>query len=233
MFNEKRILALIPARGGSKGIPGKNIRILGGKPLLAWTIEAAQNSKYLDRIILSSDSEEIISVAKEYGCEVPFVRPADLARDETSSMDVIIHALDMLDESYDYLLLLQPTSPFRTTHDIDAAIEHAFSVGAKMLVSVARLKKHPMFMYRVVDGFLESIIDSCSPTQLRRQDMPPAFEHNGAIYFAEVSYLRSCKSFNGQKVFPYLMEGRANLDIDTIEDWIYAEFLASQRGGGD
>lgn len=229
MFEEKKILALITARGGSKGIPGKNIKPLAGKPLLAWTIEAAQGSKYIDRAIISSDSEEIIRVAKEYGCEAPFVRPAELASDETSSMDVVMHALDTVGERYDYILLLQPTSPFRGSSDIDSAVEFAFSRGAKILVSVAKLKKHPMFMFRIADGCLVPLIENKSGVQLRRQEMPSVFEHNGAIYFSEVAALRASKSFNVPGVVPFVMEGLANLDIDTPDDWSYAEFLASRK----
>src|SRR5690606_9725040 len=123
MFGDKKVLGLITARGGSKGIPRKNIKLLGGKPLIAWTIDAALKSRYIDRLILSSDDNEIISIAKSLNCDVPFVRPSELATEISSSMDVVLHALDHVGEFFDFLLLLQPTSPFRTSEDIDAIIE--------------------------------------------------------------------------------------------------------------
>ena len=123
MLNGKTILAIIPARGGSKGIPRKNIKPLAGKPLIAWTIEEAKKSKYIDRLILSSEDEEIIRIAKKWGCEVPFVRPKEFAEDETSGIEPILHAIETLSEKYDYVCLLQPTSPLRTVNDIDGCIK--------------------------------------------------------------------------------------------------------------
>jgi len=123
MINNKTILTIIPARGGSKGVKRKNVRNLAGKPLIAWTIEAAKNSKYLDRVVLSSEDKEIIKIAKEYGCEVPFVRSKELAKDDTPGIDVVLHALNMIRERYNYVVLLQPTSPLRTECHIDECIE--------------------------------------------------------------------------------------------------------------
>jgi CMP-N,N'-diacetyllegionaminic acid synthase len=114
MINGKTILGIIPARGGSKGIPRKNLIIFGGKPLMAWTIEAGLQSHYIDRLILSSEDEEIIAVAREWGCEVPFIRPAELSRDDTPGIEPVIHAIKTLKTSYDYIILLQPTSPLRS-----------------------------------------------------------------------------------------------------------------------
>ena len=227
MYRRNRILALITARGGSKGIPRKNIKPLGGKPLICWTIDAAMGSKYIDRLILSSDDEEIIHTAENANCEVPFVRPYELARDETSSMDVILHALAEIKESYEYLLLLQPTSPFRTAADIDGIIETCINKNAKMMVSVARLKKHPAFMYHLKGPYLESFFDVRE--QLRRQDMPTAYEHNGALYISTVEFIKKVKSYNVPEAMAFEMHGMVNIDIDEPTDWEYAEYLLFKK----
>lgn len=229
MIKNQSVLALITARGGSKGIPGKNIKPLAGKPLIGWSIEAALASRYVDRVVVSSEDAGIVAVARRHGAEVPFIRPSALAEDDTPSMDVIVHALEALSEDYDYLLLLQPTSPFRTARDIDDALERSVSEGTPLMISVARLKKHPMFMYKINAGKLVPFIEN-SGVQLRRQDMPDAYEHNGAIYIAKVPYLLKERSFNTSEASPYVMEGAVNLDIDTPEDWERAEQLASRMG---
>lgn len=149
MFNGKSILAIIPARGGSKGIPKKNIIGLGGKPLITWTIEEAKKSKYIDRLILSSDDLEIMDVARKWGCEVPFRRPASLAKDTSISIDSVLHAVRKLKESYDYMILLQPTSPMRSSKDMDGAIEKCISSGADSCVSVLKPKKSPFWSYSI------------------------------------------------------------------------------------
>jgi N-acylneuraminate cytidylyltransferase len=223
MYKKKKILALITARGGSKGILKKNIKPLGGKPLICWTIDAALQSKYVDRLILSSDDSEIIEIARIANCEVPFTRPKYLAEDETSSMDVIMHALEQIEEDYDYLLLLQPTSPFRTAQQIDNIITACLEQECRMMISVARLKKHPMFMYSLNGTYLKSFLDSRQ--QLRRQDMPAAYEHNGALYLAEIDLLKRVKSFNIPEACAFVMTGAVNLDIDDQQDWQYAEYL--------
>ncbi|MDD3816150.1 MAG: acylneuraminate cytidylyltransferase family protein [Desulfocapsaceae bacterium] len=224
MYNQKKILALITARGGSKGIPKKNIKLLGGKPLICWTIDAALESKYIDRLILSSDDTEIIETARAAKCEVPFTRPAYLAEDETSSMDVIMHALSQIKEQFHYLLLLQPTSPFRTSEDIDNIITTCLDQECGMMISVAKLKKHPMFMYHLINGsHLASFQESRQ--QLRRQDMPAAYEHNGALYLAEINLLRRVQSYTIPEASAFIMNGVVNLDIDDEKDWQYAEYL--------
>lgn len=142
-----KILAIIPARGGSKGVPRKNIRELAGKPLIAWTIEEAKKSKYIDRLILSTEDDEIIEVAKQYGCEVPFKRPIELAQDDTPGIDPVLHAIEQC-PGYDYVVLLQPTSPLRTVDDIDGCIEQLLSSdGTNFCVSVTEPEKSPYWMY--------------------------------------------------------------------------------------
>ena len=223
MYKKRSILAVIPARGGSKGIPEKNIKPLAGKPLIAWTIEAAKRSSYIDRLIVSTDSQTIADIAANAGCEVPFIRPPHLATDTASSMDVIMHAMDALAVQYDYLLLLQPTSPFRDTVHINGIIEQAIDSDSDMMISVARLKKHPAFMYRLHHGCLKSFLPG--KIQARRQDMPAAYDHNGALYFTKTDYLRAEQTFAASLAKPYEMHGYANLDLDEPDDWAWAEFL--------
>ncbi|NBK99872.1 MAG: acylneuraminate cytidylyltransferase family protein, partial [Erysipelotrichia bacterium] len=220
MYKNKKILALITARGGSKGIPNKNIKLLGGKPLIAWTIDEAKKSAYIDHLILSSDSEEIIRVARSYGCDVPFVRPSELASDTSSSIDAILHALSVIDEDFDYLMLLQPTSPFRKVDDIDKVIEQTINRNLDLMISVARYKKHPSYLYKIENDKLIPYIETNK--QLRRQDMPETYEHNGAIYFSTLKHMLENKTYNTPNATPYEMHGLVNLDIDTQEDWDYA-----------
>jgi len=223
MYKNKKILALITARGGSKGIPNKNIKILGNKPLLAWTIDEAKKSQYIDRLILSSDSENIINIANKYGCEAPFVRPKELAEDTSSSIDVILHAVKTINEEFDYLMLLQPTSPFREVVDIDKVIEQTIDSNVELMISISRVKKHPSYLYKIENDKLIPYIDVNK--QLRRQDMPETYEHNGAIYFCTIGYIKKNKTYNNKNAVGYEMFGNANLDIDTSEDWEYAEYL--------
>jgi len=223
MYKGKKILALITARGGSKGIPRKNIKLLGGKPLLCWTIDAALQSKTIDRLILSSEDEEIVKIARNAGCEVPFIRPEYLAGDKTSSMDVIMHALGKVEDVFDYLLLLQPTSPFRSSKDIDGIVTSCLEQNAEMMISVAKLKKHPMFMYQLNGIFLKSFSEA--KEQLRRQDMPTAYEHNGSLYLAQIEFLKRVQSYTVPEARAFEMYGAANVDIDDPMDWQYAEFL--------
>lgn len=223
MYQNKKIIAIITARGGSKGIPGKNIKPLWGKPLLDWTFEAAKSSLYLDRIILSTDDNRIIQHAEQLGCEVPFIRPSYLATDEATSTDVILHALDEAGNDYDYFLLLQPTSPFRKSRDIDHIIEACVDKGVMVMVSVEQVKAHPMFLYQLLDGALHSFDPQAQ--QLRRQDIPPVYKHNGALYIADINHFREVRSFVGKEAHGFICDGPINVDIDTHLDWQYAEFL--------
>lgn len=233
MIKRKSVLAIIPARGGSKGVPGKNIRNLAGKPLIAWTIEEAKKSKYIDRLILSSENEEIIKVAKEYGCEVPFVRPAELARDETPGSDPVIHAINTIPEKYDYVVLLQPTSPLRTVVDIDGCIEHCVEKNVPACVSVTEAQQSPYWMYIVnkqmkMQPFLEY------PGEInRRQDLPQVYVLNGAVYVAEYEFLKEHKSFVTLETLAYLMPTERSIDIDSELDFSYCEWLISSVWGNN
>ena len=177
MINGKTVLAIIPARGGSKGVPKKNILSIGGKPLIAWTIEAAKNATFIDRLILSSDCQEIIETALKYGCEVPFVRPDELATDQAGSVAVVSHALTSLKESYDYVVLLQPTSIFRSTEDIEGAVKYCLDNQVFSCVSVVECEKPPYWMYHIQDKKLVSVIKQ-NAFYSRRQDRLPTYELN-------------------------------------------------------
>lgn len=228
MIQNKRVLGLIPARGGSKGVPGKNVRDFAGKPLIAWTIEAAQKSQYLDRVILSSDDSQIIDIAKEYGCDVPFVRPEALAQDESSALDVILHALETLSESYDMLVLLQPTSPLRSAEDIDSCLEACEKAKAPACVSLKRLEKGLGWMFRLNEsGALQKLISEADEC-LRRQDSPDFFELNGAVYAAEIDWFLKNRSFTSDETMGYVMPADRSLDIDTELDFKIAEFVKGE-----
>lgn len=221
-----KILALIPARGGSKGIPRKNIKIIAGKPLIVWTIEAALRSPYIHTVIVSTDDEEIAAIARKAGAQVPFMRPAELASDGASGMAPVTHALDML-PGYDAVLLLQPTSPLRSTADIDACIALAAMREAPAVVSVTEPDAHPYWTYRVDDGLhMRPMVDA--PAVTRRQDLPLAAALNGALYFATTAWLRDNGSFMGDATLAYIMPRERSVDLDTPFDWKFAELLLKE-----
>ncbi len=228
MFNGKRILAVIPARGGSKGVPRKNIRDLGGKPLIAWTIDAAKKSEYIDRMVLSSEDEEIISVARDYGCEIPFVRPAELAGDDAPGIAPILHAVMELEEKYDYLILLQPTSPFRQTEDIDGAIRRCIENEAVSCVSVTKSEKHPSWMFHLTETkHLTPILDTDDGVT-HRQQLAPVYVLNGAVYVVDVpALLKYEKLFFAEGTLAYSMPSERSMDIDTPFDFSFCEFFAT------
>jgi N-acylneuraminate cytidylyltransferase len=228
MVNDKKVLAVIPARGGSKGVPRKNIRPLAGKSLLAWSVEAARESRYIDRLIISSDDEEIIKVAREAGCEAPFVRPAELARDDTPGIEPVIHALQML-PGYDYVVLLQPTSPFRTADDIDRCVELCARNGAPSCVSVTPPDKSPFWMY-TLDA--ETRMAPLLPPPAgfsRRQDLPTVYALNGAVYVAETDWLFENRTFITADTLGCIMSKAHSIDIDTELDLAFCEFLLGTK----
>ena len=215
-------LAVIPARGGSKGIPRKNIREIAGKPLMAWTIEEAKKSKYITKLILSSDDKEIIDVAKQYGCEAPFVRPKALAADETPGVDPILHAIEQC-PGYDYVVVLQPTSPLRTVENIDGAIEMLLAKKRDFCVSVTESNQSPYWMYNLnVNGMMDPVIKQPN-FAVRRQDLTPAFYLNGAVYVAKTKRFKITKSFLTNETLGYVMSENQSFDIDTEEDFIQCE----------
>ena len=216
MIEGRKVLGLITARGGSKDVPGKNIRLVGGKPLIAWTVEAGLASKYLDRLILSSDDEAIMAAARDHGCEVPFKREARLAADDTPSMDVVFDALKRC-PGYDWVVLLQPTSPLRRSEDIDAAIGRCVALGAPACVSVCVAEQSPYWMYTLQDGVrLSPLLPSSHAT--RRQDLPTVYVLNGAVYAADTGWLVKSRDFVTSETVAYEMPIERSLDIDTEAD---------------
>jgi CMP-N,N'-diacetyllegionaminic acid synthase len=217
-MSAETILALITARGGSKGLPRKNVLQAGGKPLIAWTIEAALKSRVVSQVVLSSDDDEIIEAAKAWGCAVPFRRPEYLASDTSTSMDVVLHAIEEV-QGFDYVMLLQPTSPLRTDQDIDAAFEVLKSEQAPSCVSVSEAEQSPYWMYRLDERSKLHRLFSAGSIAQRRQDLPSVYILNGAIYVARIDWLRKTKSFVTNETVAYIMNRRNSLDIDTPEDF--------------
>lgn len=233
MFDGKRILAMIPARGGSKGLPGKNIRNLAGKPLIAWSIEAALESRYLDMILVSTDSPEIAETARRFRAEVPFLRPAHLATDEARGLDAVFHAVRWLEEhgnAFDLVMVLQPTSPLRTTRNMDDATELFFRKNASAVVSVAPCDHHPWWMNRLPeDG---NMGDFLRPEALsNRQDLPHYYRLNGAVYLADIPFLLKNGSFFSPRTFAYRMPAPDSVDIDTLLDFKLADLILTEQSG--
>jgi CMP-N,N'-diacetyllegionaminic acid synthase len=228
-MQSNKVLALITARGGSKGLPRKNVLLAGGKPLLAWTVDAAISAECVDRVVLSSDDHEIMDAARSAGCDVPFCRPAHLASDVATSIDVVLHALNQL-PGYEYVVLLQPTSPLRTAADIDAAFELMIESGAPSCVSVCDVDQSPYWMYKMAAGNkLERLLSEVDRVT-RRQDLPPMYVLNGAIYIAHIDWLRANKSFVGVETVAYLMPKKRSLDIDTAQDFeLFRSMIEGER----
>jgi CMP-N,N'-diacetyllegionaminic acid synthase len=228
MIGAATVLALIPARGGSKGVPGKNIRPVGGKPLIAWTIAAAKASRYVDRSVLSSDDQAIIDVALSFGCDVPFKRPAEFATDQADSMSVVRHAMTAIPERYDYLVLLQPTSPMRLAQDIDQAIERCVKSGAPACVSVCEPDKSPYWMFTAVKGDVLHPLFAADRIPDRRQDAPAVLALNGAVYVARTDHLAGGGTFLAPDTVGYVMPKERSFDIDTELDLRIVDFLLHQ-----
>jgi N-acylneuraminate cytidylyltransferase len=227
MIQGRSILAIIPARGGSKGVPRKNLREIAGKPLIAWAIEAGKKSQYIDRLILSSDDSEIISMARSWSCEVPFVRPAELARDETPGIDPVLHALRALPERYDYIVLLQPTSPLRLAADIDGCVETCLCHHAPACVTVTEVDQSPFWMFRLdASRHLVPFIDQQS-LPARRQDLPKVYILNGAVYVARTAWLQQQRTFLTPETVAHIMPRERSLDVDTGLDLKICELLKS------
>lgn len=224
MIQSKRVLAFIPARGGSKGIKDKNIHPLGNKPLISYSIASARESVYIDAVIVSTDSQVIAEAALEYGAEVPFLRPAALATDTSKIIDAVLHAVDFLAEKgrqFDILVLLQPTQPLRTTQDIDRALEAFLKNGEQSLCSVHPVTDSPLLIRSLSsEGRLSPLLDTGST--VRRQDMPSYYRVNGAVYIHTIRELTPQTSFNDSRI-PFFMEAAHSLDIDSMEDMLIAE----------
>ncbi|MEK7067231.1 MAG: acylneuraminate cytidylyltransferase family protein [Patescibacteria group bacterium] len=228
-----KFLGIITARGGSKGIPGKNIKKLGGKPLIAYTIETALKSGVFDRVILSTDDRKIAEVGRRYGAEVPFMRPKELAKDDTATLPVLLHAVSYLKEienySADYIMILQPTSPFRQPFHIQEAVKLLKRSGADSVLGVSEIPEqfNPDRTMKIdKNGWLT--LWSGRPVRKRisrRQDLPNAFWNTCALYLFKTKFLFDQKESNffGKNVKPYIMDKKYALDINTMDDWRMAE----------
>lgn len=225
----KRVLGIIPARGGSKGVVRKNIREVAGRPLIAYTIEAARASRFLTRCIVSTDDKETAEISALLGCEV-MDRPAELAQDETPTIAVVKHVFGLLEsqgESFDYGLVLQPTSPLRTGPDIDSALQALDQSDADSVVSVYQVSDHhPARMYKLENGHLVSFDEKFASA--RRQELPPVYHRNGAIYTFRRSLLDQ-DTLMGEKILPYVMAEDRSLNIDTEYDLVLADFILSRK----
>lgn len=231
MIDHYSFLGIIPARGGSKAVPRKNLRNIAGKPLIAWTIEEAQKSKYIDRLIISSEDEEIISTAKSRGCEAPFVRPGKLAQDDTPGIEPVLHALKML-PGYDYIVLLQPTSPLRNVQDIDGCIEKCINLHANGCVTVTEPEKSPYWMYSLEnDDRLFPLLDN-ENIITRRQELPKVYVLNGAVYVLKSDWLLKNKTFITTETVGYRMPKERSLDVDTELDLTIFELLLKGQTSG-
>ncbi|MBE6087265.1 MAG: acylneuraminate cytidylyltransferase family protein [Clostridium beijerinckii] len=220
-------LAIIPARSGSKGLENKNIKLLNNKPLISYTIEAALKSSVFSDVLVSTDSEEYKRIAEIYGAWVPFLRSKELAEDTTSTNDVIeniLITLEKMGEKYDNFMILQPTSPLRDENDIKAAIDLFGEKDANSVVSMCECEHPPIFTTQLsnekhLDGFLSNL------KYTRRQELNRYYRLNGAIYLAKVDYFKKYKDFYREKSYAYIMDKYKSVDIDDINDFIYAEFL--------
>lgn len=227
-----RILALIPARGGSKRLPGKNIRMLGDKPLIVWSIDAAKGIPEICDILVSTDSSEIAEICKESGVLVPWLRPAELATDTASSVDVALHALDWYEANHgtvDGLLLLQPTSPFRTKENICTGIALFAKHEHSSVVGVSPTHTHPMWTLKIENGYLVPFMPEAR-LQTRSQDLPPAVVVNGAFYLLSPMEIRNKRTFVTEKTIPLLISvSKETIDIDNEQDFKIAVCLEAWK----
>lgn len=230
-MGKSKLLAIVPARGGSKGVPKKNIRLLGGKPLIAYTIEAAKGISAIDRLVVSTDHAEIAEIAKMYGADVPFLRPKELAGDDEPVSTAILHLLNEL-PGYDSILLLQATSPFRQRNDIEGFLSFAMRNAAKVCVSMTEAEYSPYWMYTTgQDGHLQPVLEMPAEKMYQRQKLPHCYRLNGALYYAQTTYYQKHKTFLTEDTLGYTMDRSRSLDIDTEEDLALAEWILANRRG--
>lgn len=233
MTMKNKIVAIIPARGGSKKILRKNIKLLCGKPLVAYTIIAAKKSKYSDNFYVSTEDEEIAEISRRYGAEV-IERPEELAKDETPTIDVIFHFLEILKmKNYnpDIIVLLQPTSPLRNAEDIDNAIKLFLDSDCESVVSVCEAEHPPYWSFKIEEKYLKPLFDK-RYLRMRRQDLERTYIPNGAIYVSTPQTLYKYKGFYCNYNIPYIMPIERSVDIDNELDFMLAELLMKKYGQG-
>ncbi|MCK4826402.1 acylneuraminate cytidylyltransferase family protein [bacterium] len=227
------MIAIIPARGGSKGVLRKNIKLLGGKPLILWTIEAAIKASNVDRVILSTDDEEIVEICKSTGIEIPFMRPKELAQDDSLAIDNYIYTMARLANEFNYdkdeFAVLLPTVPFRNTYDIDSSIKLFFDKDADSVISCTQLT-HPLTWVCSVDdeGRIEKDQDSEAKKMMNRQESSPRYIPNGGVYILKHSLLKEKYSYYSDKTYAYIMPAERSIDIDTEFDFEFAEFMVKK-----
>lgn len=232
MINNKSILAIIPARGGSKGIPRKNIKDLNGKPLIAYTIEETKKSKYIDKLVVSTEDEEISKISTMYNAEVPFLRPKELAEDHTPGIDPILYTIKWFQSNgykFDYIVCIQCTSPFRRVEQIDDALEKLINKDADSIVSVCESEVSPYWMKKIENGMMNNFLDNI-PFYARRQDAPQIYRLNGAIYIAKAEVLLKNNNWYTENTLAYVMDRKSSVDIDEMIDFKFAEFLMREDG---
>lgn len=228
MINGKKVIALIPARGGSKGLPGKNIRPLCGKPLIVWTIDKAKRSKYLDMVLVTTDSTEIAEISKAAGAHAPFLRPDELASDKASTYEAVYHALDFLKEhesqSFDYVVLLEPTSPLRENDDIDRMLMQLVgnSDDFDSIISVGEVDEHPSIVKRLNGPKLEPFCPNL-PQTTRRQDNESAYFPYGVAYIAKTNVLLSEQTFYTKRCTYFKIKKYQSIEIDDIYGFLCVE----------
>lgn len=232
MIDGKRVLAIIPARKGSKGLPLKNVRLLGGKPLLAWPIAAARASTHVDRTIISTDDQGFADIAVEHGAEAPFLRPAELASDTAPSIGFILHAVDTLAEAgdrFDYVVLLEPTSPLTEAADVDSALTQLVAGDADAIVGVSKLEAtHPAFaVRRAGDGAITPYAAASFGEMPRRQDIEPLFVLDGTLYISTVEALRREQGFCHARTLGYVTARHKAHEVDDLVDFICIEAIAA------
>jgi len=236
VFASRRVLALIPARGGSKGLPRKNVAPLGGRPLISWTVAAARGAAQVDDVVVTTDDDEIARAAAAAGARTPFRRPAALAADGSHMSDVIEHALAALAEagdSYGWLALLQPTSPLRGAAHVEAAFARLAETGGRAVVSVCEAEHNPQWMGELPpDGNMGSFCET-QAAQVNRQQLARFYRLNGAVYLADIDYWRSTGGFLGAATYAYVMAQEDSVDVDSGLDLELAEVLLARRAVAD
>jgi CMP-N,N'-diacetyllegionaminic acid synthase len=224
MINNKKILAVIPARSASKRLPNKNILDLAGKPLIAWTIDAALKSNFVDKVIVSSDSEQILNISKDYGADT-IKRPSYLANDSATTYDVINHTIQNEDK-YDYVVVLQPTSPLRKNKHIDEALKLLIDKNADSIISVCETDHNPQWINTLPNDSSMNLFLSDELKNKRSQDLEQYYQLNGAIYICNINKLANNNSFFFEKQsFAYVMAPEESIDIDTIRDFLVAKLI--------
>ena len=232
-MNYDRILAIIPARGGSKGVPGKNIKMLAGKPLIAYTIEAAKKAKNLSGIIVSTDSEEIAEISRKFGAEIPFMRPEHLAQDNSQAIDTYYYTIEKLKKDYNEIykdfIVLQPTSPFRLPEDIDNAVKIFFEKKADSVIGLVKASHPPEWNKKLnSEGIIEDYFNLNLGAK-NRQEYEQSYTPNGAIFIFNYEFLKRAGNYYSQKTYGYVMPEERSIDIDTPLDFAFAEWYLSRK----